>query len=49
MEQPERDVILAALEQNAWNRNKAASALGVNRTTLYNKMKKYNIEFKKPK
>lgn len=43
VEQPEKDHILAVLEECGWNRNKAAAALGVNRTTLYNKMKKYNI------
>lgn len=49
MEQPERDMIIAALDKNAWNRNKAASFLGINRTTLYNKMKKYKIPFQKGK
>jgi len=47
MEQPERDLIIQALEEQDWNRNQAAAALGVNRTTLYNKMKKYKIPFKK--
>ncbi len=42
-EQPEKDHIIAVLNECNWNRNKAAAALGVNRTTLYNKMKKYNI------
>lgn len=49
MERPEKDIIIQALEENQWNRNKAAAALGVNRTTLYNKMKKYNIPFKRGK
>ena len=43
VEQPEKDHIIAILNECNWNRNKAAAALGVNRTTLYNKMKKYNI------
>lgn len=47
MQQPERDIIIAALEENGWNRNKAAESLGINRTTLYNKMKKYAISFQK--
>lgn len=47
MEKPERDMIIAALDKNGWNRNKAASFLGINRTTLYNKMKKYKIPFQK--
>ena len=42
-EQPEKEHIIAILNECNWNRNKAAAALGVNRTTLYNKMKKYNI------
>jgi DNA-binding NtrC family response regulator len=42
-EQPEREHILSVLDECNWSRNKAAVALGVNRTTLYNKMKKYNI------
>lgn len=46
MERPERDMILAALEKCSWNRNKAAAALEINRTTLYNKMKKYQIPFR---
>ncbi len=47
LEQPERDLILSILEECNWSRNKAAARLGVNRTTLYNKMKKYNILFPK--
>ena len=43
LEQPERDLIISVLTECNWNRNKAAASLGVNRTTLYNKMKKYNI------
>lgn len=47
LEQPEKDLILATLEEFSWNRNKAAANLGINRTTLYNKMKKYGIPFKR--
>ena len=43
IEEPEKELILSALNDCNWNRNKAATALGVNRTTLYNKMRKYNI------
>lgn len=43
VEEPEREHILSVLEECNWNRNRAAVALGVNRTTLYNKMKKYGI------
>jgi len=42
-EQPEKDHIISVLNDCNWNRNKAAAALGINRTTLYNKMKKYDI------
>jgi len=47
LELPEREHILSVLNNCQWNRNKAAAALGVNRTTLYNKMKKYKIPFRK--
>jgi transcriptional regulator with PAS, ATPase and Fis domain len=43
LEQPERNLILSILEECNWNRNKAAKKLGINRTTLYNKMKKYHF------
>ena len=42
---PERQIILNALESNGWNRQKTAAVLGINRTTLYKKMKKYEISF----
>ena len=45
LKQPERELVLATLEEFNWNRNKAALNLGINRTTLYNKMKKYGIPF----
>jgi len=44
---PERQIILEALETNGWNRQNTAKMLGINRTTLYKKMKKYGIEFEK--
>ncbi len=40
---PERQLIIDALEQTAWNRKKAAELLGINRTTLYNKMREYQL------
>ncbi len=43
LEQPEKVYILNILEEVGWNKKKAASKLGVNRTTLYNKLRKYNI------
>ena len=47
VEQPEKEHIISVLKDHNWNRIKAAKALGVNRTTLYNKMKKYNISFER--
>ena len=44
---PERQIILNALEQHGCNRQKTAAALSINRTTLYKKMKKYDISFEK--
>lgn len=44
---PERQIILDALESNGWNRQNTAAILGINRTTLYKKMKKYGIDFEK--
>jgi DNA-binding NtrC family response regulator len=42
---PERQLILEALEANSWNRQETARTLGINRTTLYKKMKRFDIEF----
>lgn len=44
LEEPERQIILDVLESNNWNRNATADTLGVNRTTLYKKMKKLGLE-----
>jgi DNA-binding NtrC family response regulator len=41
---PERQIILEALESNQWNRHLTADALGINRTTLYKKMKRLGLE-----
>jgi nitrogen regulation protein NR(I) len=43
----EKKLILRALEKTGGVKNKAAELLGLNRTTLIEKMKKKNIEFKK--
>lgn len=40
MGEVEKDVILEALRRNDWNRKKAAEELGINRTTLWRKMKR---------
>ena len=42
---PERQLIIQSLESNGWNRQNTAKSLGINRTTLYKKMKKYDIDF----
>jgi len=44
LEGPERSIILQVLKANDWNRNITADQLGINRTTLYKKMKKLGIE-----
>jgi DNA-binding NtrC family response regulator len=41
---PERQIILEVLESNNWNRNLTADSLGINRTTLYKKMKRLGLE-----
>ncbi len=42
--EPERRIILRALEANRWNRTKTADDLHVNRTTLYKKMKQLGLD-----
>lgn len=41
---PERRIILRALRANEWNRQRTAEDLGINRTTLYKKMKSLGID-----
>jgi len=43
LKEPEKIFILKILKEVGWNKKKAAKRLGVNRTTLYNKLRKYNI------
>jgi transcriptional regulator with PAS, ATPase and Fis domain len=45
---PERQIILDVLEANRWNRMATAEALGINRTTLYKKMKRLGLEEPRP-
>ena len=42
--EPEKQIILAALQRNDWNRQKTAESLDINRTTLYKKIKLYGLE-----
>ena len=41
---PERQIILEVLQSNNWNRSVTADRLGINRTTLYKKMKRLGLE-----
>lgn len=41
--EPERRIIVAALEANDWNRGATARQLQIDRTTLYKKMKQFRI------
>ena len=47
LSEPERQIILDVLESNNWNRNVTADVLGINRTTLYKKMKRLGLEEKR--
>ena len=44
LEGPERQIILDVLTANNWNRQETADTLGINRTTLYKKMKRLGLE-----
>lgn len=44
LEAPERQIILEMLELHNWNRHATAESLGINRTTLYKKMKRLGLE-----
>jgi len=44
LREPERLIILKALRANDWNRQKTADDLGINRTTLYKKMRLLGID-----
>jgi transcriptional regulator with PAS, ATPase and Fis domain len=43
LDQRERERIVEVLKKHRWHRQKAAQALGMDRTTLWRKMKKYDI------
>jgi DNA-binding NtrC family response regulator len=40
----ERQQILAALEQTGWHRGKTAEILGISPSTLYRRLRDYNLE-----
>ena len=43
LKEPEKIYILKILQEVGWNKKRAARKLGVNRTTLYNKLRRYNL------
>lgn len=43
LQEPEKVYILQVLKESGWNKKKAAIKLGVNRTTLYSKLRKYDL------
>lgn len=43
LREPEKRIIVRALTANNWNRQKTSEQLGINRTTLYKKMKSYGL------
>ena len=40
----EKNLILKTLQETNWNKHKTAKRLNINRSTLYGKMRKYNLE-----
>ncbi len=48
LEEPEKRIILQALQAFNWNRQETARVLNINRTTLYKKMKKYGLLIDEP-
>ena len=44
LEEVERVVIAMALQKTRWNKQETAKLLGVGRTTLYEKIRKYNLD-----
>ena len=43
LEGPEKEIIATTLASVNWNRQRAAKLLDINRTTLFNKMRKYGL------
>lgn len=44
MQEPEKQILLAALEANDWNRQETAKQLDINRTTLYKKIRHHRLD-----
>ena len=49
MHEPERQWIMQALNVSGWNKRHAASELGISRSTLYKKMKKFDLDHLEPR
>jgi transposase len=49
MHDPEREWIMRALNVSGWNKRHAASELGISRSTLYKKMKKFDLDQLEPR
>ncbi|MGO8900077.1 MAG: sigma 54-interacting transcriptional regulator, partial [Isosphaeraceae bacterium] len=48
LEEPEKRIIIQALQALNWNRQETARVLDINRTTLYKKMKKHGLLMDEP-
>ena len=48
LEEPEKRIIIQALQALNWNRQETARVLDINRTTLYKKMKKFGLLVDEP-
>jgi two-component system response regulator HydG len=48
LKEPEKRIIVQTLQAFHWNRQETARVLDINRTTLYKKMKKYNLLIDEP-
>jgi len=44
LREPERRILMRALTANGWNRQRTADQLGINRTTLYKKMRVLGLD-----
>jgi DNA-binding NtrC family response regulator len=44
MREPEKRILLRALKANSWNRQRTSEQLGINRTTLYKKLKQHGLD-----
>ncbi len=47
IDEREREEILRVLRENGWNRRKTAASIGIDRSTLWRKMKKLGLKFQR--